>query len=147
MTGKDLGEHKSKALVGSGKKPGFHNQAALKAAGRGQFLEALTANKGGKLAKRGLIFRIIESIDEDFLSPDPGIRREARADALKIALAMTKDDKASGLEDMLKSGANIQLNFNSYFEARQGDAKPSLAARPSFSQPGQEQESGQEPLA
>lgn len=102
----------------AGKKPGFHNQAALKAAARGQILEALTANKGGKVGKKGLIFRILESIDQDLDSLDPTVRRDARADALKMALSITKDDKAGGLEDILKAGGNVQINFSNYFEAR-----------------------------
>ncbi len=109
----------------AGKLVGFHNQANLKAMARGQVLEALTANKGGKMGKRGLIFKIIESIQSDFDSEEAGIRREARADALKLAIAYTKDDPKT-LGDLLSgaSGANIQINFNSYFKDRQ--AEPSV---------------------
>lgn len=100
-------------------KPGFHNQAAIKARGRAQMLEALTGNKGGKLGKSGLIYKILASLDRDLDSPDPEIYQPARAEALKMAIGMTKDDKADqSLTDMLKAG-NVQINFNSYFEARE----------------------------
>jgi hypothetical protein len=102
------------------KRVGFHNQANQKAMGRAQMLEGLTANKGGALGKKGLIFKIMESLARDLDSPNPLIYGPARAEALKMALAMTKDDKAeaNSLSELLKSGSNVQINFNSYFSQR-----------------------------
>lgn len=110
-------------------KPGFHNQAALKARGRGQFLEALTANKGGALGKRGLIAKILASLERDLDSPLPEIYQPARAEALKVAIAMTKDDKSGGLEELLKGGSNIQINFNSWFNQRSSPDQASPAGQ------------------
>ena len=112
-----------KALPTLGTKPskrvGFHNQANQKAMGRAQMLEGLTSNKGGALGKRGLIFKILASLEKDLDSPNPDIYQPARAEALKMAIAMTKDDKATGaLDELLKGGSNIQINFNSWFSQR-----------------------------
>lgn len=120
MSNQDLEVHSNLVPKKASNKPGFHNQAALKARGRGQFLEALTANKGGALGKRGLIAKILASLERDLDSPLPEIYQPARAEALKVAIAMTKDDKAGGLEELLKGGSNIQINFNSWFSSRSG---------------------------
>lgn len=101
-----------------GNKVGFHNQANQKAMGRGQMLEALTGSKGSKLGKRGLIYKIMLSLERDLDSEDPDIYQPARAEALKMALAMTKDDKAGELSDILKGAANVQINFNNHFSQR-----------------------------
>jgi hypothetical protein len=126
MNNQDLEAVNNLVPIKASKKPGFHNQAALKARGRGQFLEALTANKGGALGKRGLIAKILASLERDLDSPDPEIYQPARAEALKVAIAMTKDDKSGGLEELLKGGSNIQINFNSWFSARQGNNPPPI---------------------
>ena len=103
-------------------KVGFHNQANQKAAGRGQMLEALTGSKGAKLGKRGLIYKIMLSLERDLDSEDPDIYQPARAEALKMALAMTKDDKAGqSLNDLLAGAANVQINFNNHFSQRSGN--------------------------
>lgn len=124
LPNQDLEVHSNLVPKKASNKPGFHNQAALKAKGRGQFLEALTANKGGALGKRGLIAKILDSLERDLDSPDPEIYQPARAEALKVAIAMTKDDKGGGLEELLKGGSNIQINFNSWFSSRQGITPP-----------------------
>jgi hypothetical protein len=101
-------------------RPGFGNQGAIKSKGRGMILEALTANKGGKTGRKALIFKILESLDRDLDSLDPAIYGPARSEALKLALAMTKDDKAGGLDELLKGAANVQINFNNHFSQRSG---------------------------
>ena len=101
-------------------KAGFHNHAAMKAAGRAQILESLTAYKGGKIGKRGLLFKVLQGIEEDLDSPILDVKKVAREQALKLAVLMLKDDTSSSksLGDLLQAGQNVQINFNSYFEAR-----------------------------
>ncbi len=116
-----------------GNRPGFKNHGLIKAAGRGIILEALTAFKGGKVGKKGLLFRAMAELErafdakEDGLSPLDGAAIRARKDwaveqSLKLALAITKDDKAEAgsLAELLKGGSNVQINFNNYFSQRSG---------------------------
>src|SRR5258708_4768700 len=120
MSNQELDKANNLVPARAGKKPGFHNQAHQKAMGRAQMLEGLTANKGGALGKKGLIFKIMASLERDLDSPLPEVYQPARAEALKMALAMTKDDKAeaNSLSELLKGGSNVQINFNSYFSQR-----------------------------
>lgn len=120
MDGQELDKAKDLVPARAGKKPGFHNQAMQKALGRSQMLEALTANKGKALGRKGLILKIMASLERDLDSSNPLIYQPARAEALKMALAMTKDDKAESgsLAELLKGGSNVQINFNSYFSQR-----------------------------
>lgn len=109
-----------------GNKPGFKNQGVIKAAARGIVLEALTAFKGGKVGKRGLLVRAMAHLERAFESQDPEQRQWATEQVLKMANGMTKDDKANPLEELLKGAANVQINFNTHFSQRngQGQAEP-----------------------
>jgi hypothetical protein len=120
-------------IVTVSKKVGFHNQANIKAAARGIVLEALTAFKGGKVGKRGLLVKAMARLERALESGDPEESRWGAEQVLKLANGMTKDDKAGQtLTDLLQAG-NATITFNTYFEARQslpgqvltiGHAKP-----------------------
>lgn len=105
-------------------RPGFKNQAAQKAAARGQLLEALTAHKGAAIGRKGLLFHLLESLEHDIQSSDPAIRLPARAETLKLALSMTKDDAGQKLTDLLKGGGTVNVSFSNYFEGRAQKAIP-----------------------
>lgn len=125
--GHDLERVSSLAPAKVHNKPGFHNQAAIKAAGRGQILEALTGSKGNKIGKRGLIYKILASLERDLDSDDSDLYQPAREQALKMALAMTKDDKAGQtLNDLLQGTTNVQINFSQHFSNRSGSDGQSL---------------------
>jgi hypothetical protein len=121
-----------------GLKTGFKNQSNIKAAARGIVLEALTAFKGGKVGKRGLLVKAMTRLERALESQDPEESRWGAEQVLKLANGMTKDDKAGQtLTDLLQAG-NVQINFNSYFEARQSLPGQSLTighSRPGFTPP------------
>lgn len=106
-----------------GNKPGFKNQGVIKAAARGIVLEALTAFKGGKVGKRGLLVRAMDELGKALESSNPDVRQWGTEQVLKLANGMTKDDKANPLEELLKGAANVQINFNTHFSQRQGSSK------------------------
>ena len=113
--GKDLAKDDTKL----NNRPGFKNQGVIKAAARGQILEALTAFKGSSLGKKGLLLKALESLDKDFESGDYTRIANARDCVIKLASLTAKDDKGVDLSEMLRGqGANIQINFNNYFKER-----------------------------
>ncbi len=129
----ELQPAETKAMDRPINKTQFKNHGAIKAAGRGIILEALTAFKGGKVGKKGLLFRAMAELErafdakEDGLAPLDSAAIRARKDwaveqSLKLALAITKDDKAEAgsLAELLKGGSNVQINFNNYFSQRSG---------------------------
>ncbi len=114
----------TKPTVIVGNKPGgFKNHTLIKSAARGIVLEALTAFKGGKVGKRGLLFQAMKELDLAMGSADKAERQWAVEHTLKLAMGMTKDDKANPLEELLKGSANVQINFNTHFSQRNGQAE------------------------
>jgi hypothetical protein len=108
-----------KPTVMVGYKAGFKNQSNIKAAARGIVLEALTAFKGGKVGKRGLLVRAMTRLEQALESPDPDESRWGAEQVLKLANGMTKDDKTGQTLTDLLQGGNVQISFNSYFDQRQ----------------------------
>lgn len=97
----------------------FKNQGAIKAAARGIVLEALTAFKGGKVGKRGLLVRAMANLEQALASEVPDTRQWATEQVLKLANGMAKDDKAAqSLTDLLQAG-QASITFNQYFDQRQ----------------------------
>ena len=107
---------KPTAMVGN--RPGFKNQGAIKAAARGIVLEALTAFKGGKVGKRGLLVRAMARLERALESGDPEESKWGAEQVLKLANGMTKDDKAGQTLTDLLQGGNVQISFNTYFDQR-----------------------------
>lgn len=107
-----------KPTVIVGNKTGFKNQSNIKAAARGIVLEALTAFKGGKVGKRGLLVKAMARLERALDSQDPEESQWGAEQVLKLANGMTKDDKpGQTLTDLLQAG-QVQITFNNYFEAR-----------------------------
>lgn len=139
----DLQPNDPKVPAKANNRPGFHNQGNIKAAARGIVLEALTAWKGNKVGKRGLLVRAMAQLEESFLSPEPSVRQWACEQVLKMANGMTKDDKANPLEEMLKGATNVQINFNQHFANRSKPDQPSYSIEISHASPDQEDSAGQ----
>lgn len=137
-----------KPIIKVGNKPGFHNQANIKAAARGIILEALTAFKGGKVGKRGLLVRAMANLEQALSSDSAVVREWATEQTLKLAMTIAKDDKSgNALEDLLKGATNVQINFNSHFSQRSGIDRQELPAQSltvGFTPP---PESGDRPLS
>jgi hypothetical protein len=132
-----LQPNESKPTILVGNRPGFKNQGVIKAAARQIVLEALTAFKGGKIGKKGLLVKAMDelnkALDQKEVEGKPleNVAIRARKDwaieqVLKLANGMTKDDKASGLEELLKGGSNVQINFNTHFSQRSGSDRQTL---------------------
>lgn len=119
MDSLDLSKIESQAPQKSLTKVGFHNQANIKAAARGIVLEALTAFKGGKVGKRGLLVKAMARLERALDSQDPEESQWGAEQVLKLANGMTKDDKTGQTLTDLLQGGNVQISFNTYFDQRQ----------------------------